>query len=118
MVRERDHGGLQPRRRGADVKVFEVAERDVRYVVEPILTLSSPSEHYGAHIEVYKRGPRGGPERYVRLGPRMVADTALEALGDLRRAMFADLLPGVRVLMEDATASAPEQSAPLAEESE
>lgn len=72
-----------------------ITEREIRYVVEPLI--HPPNEH-GAHIEIYRDGPRGGAKRYVRLGPRVIAATPLKALEDLRTALYTDRLPEVRIV--------------------
>lgn len=73
----------------------DVTEGDIRYVVEPLLY---PPKEFGAHIEVYREGPRGGAKRYVKLGPRVIADTPTHALTDLRTALYTDRLPEVRIV--------------------
>lgn len=72
-----------------------VTEREMRYVVEPLIL---PRGEFGAHIEVLRFGPRGGAEHYVRVGPRVVAGTPQKALEDLRIALYTDRLQGVRIV--------------------
>lgn len=71
-----------------------VTEAEIRYVVEPLI---HPPKEFGAHIEVYRDGPRGGTKRYVQLGPRVVNKTPGKALADLRTALYTDRLPEVRI---------------------
>lgn len=78
----------------SDTKL-QVTAREIRYVVEPLLL---PTGQYGAHVEVFRRGPRGGAKRYEQVGPRVIAGSPEVAFTDFTYALRHGAMPEVHLV--------------------